>query len=192
MDHIASRCRLLLISGSLRSGSTNTAVLETAQTLVPPGVTATLYRGLRELPHFDPDDEKASLPAAVATLRTMLSGADAVLFSTPEYAGSLPGSFKNLLDWTVGDGLYAKPVGWINASAHGAADGAHHTLRVVLGYVSADIVEDACVKIPIRRDVIGPNGIITDPSITSAISAVLGALVQHVESRSTRVTGPSS
>ena len=111
----------------------------------------------------------------------MLSAADAVLFCTPEYAGSLPGSFKNLLDWTVGDGLYAKPVGWINASAQGAADGAHHTLRVVLGYVSADIVEDACVKIPVRRDAVSPDGIITDPAITRAISATLRALVNHVE-----------
>jgi chromate reductase, NAD(P)H dehydrogenase (quinone) len=185
MDDSSPRCRLLLICGSLRSGSTNTALLKTAQTLVPPGVSATLYRGLDDLPHFNPDDEQSRLPAAVATLRAMLAAADAVLFSTPEYAGSLPGSFKNLLDWTVGDGLYAKPVGWINGSAHGAADGAHHTLRVVLGYVSADIVEDACVKIPIRRDIVGPNGTITDPSITSAINAVLSALVHRVNSRST-------
>jgi chromate reductase len=179
-DATAPRCRLLLISGSLRSGSSNAAVLKTAQTLLPAGVTATLYRGLGDLPHFNPDDEQASVPAAPAALRAMLAAADAVLFCTPEYAGSLPGSFKNLLDWTVGDGLYAKPVGWINASAQGAADGAHHTLRVVLGYVSADIVEDACVKIPVRRDAVGPDGIITDPTITSAIRTVLEALVSHV------------
>ena len=73
------------------------------------------------------------------------------MFSTPEYAGSLPGSFKNMLDWLVGEGLYDKPVGWINASAHHGAQGAHQTLRTVLGYMNADIVDGACVEVPVRQ-----------------------------------------
>ncbi len=164
-------------------------MLRTARTLVPAGTTANVYGELAELPHFKPDDEVRSVPPAVATLRTALAEADAVLFSTPEYAGSLPGSFKNLLDWTVGEGLYQKPVGWINASAHGAADGAHHTLRVVLDYVNADVVEDACVKIPVRRDAVGPDGLIIDPEVTHAIAAVLAALVNHVASKSAAQSG---
>jgi chromate reductase len=173
--------RILLISGSLRAGSTNTAVLKTVRALAPAGVSATLYRGLGDLPAFSPDDERGPLPREAATLRAMLAAADAVLFSTPEYAGSLPGSFKNLLDWTVGEGLYDKPVGFINPSAHAAADGAHATLRVVLGYVTADIVEAACVKIPVYRTAVGPDDLIVEPAITSALSAALIALVSHVE-----------
>ncbi len=84
----------------------------------------------------------------------------------------------------VASRLYEKPVGWINASAQAAADGAHHTLRVVLDYVNADVVEDACVKIPVRRDAVGPDGLIIDPEVTRAIAAVLAALVNHVESKS--------
>jgi hypothetical protein len=50
----------------------------------------------------------------VARLREEITAADAVLFCTPEYAGTLPGSFKNLLDWTVGGGqLDNKPTAWI-------------------------------------------------------------------------------
>jgi NAD(P)H-dependent FMN reductase len=149
----------------------------------------TVYAELAELPHFNPDDEVTSVPAAVATLRAALAKADAVLFSTPEYAGSLPGSFKNLLDWTVGEGLYEKPVGWINASAQAAADGAHHTLRVVLDYINADVVEDACVKIPVRRDAVASDGLIIDPQVTRAIAAVLAALVNHVASKSAAQRG---
>jgi chromate reductase len=179
----SSSCRILLIGGSLRTGSTNAAVLDTAALLAPAGATAHVYRGLAELPHFNPDDDREPLPLSAAELRALLSEADAVLFSTPEYAGSLPGSFKNFLDWTVGGGMYEKPVGFINASAQGAAKGAHDTLRVVLGYVSADLVEAACVQLPVRRDAVGADGLIVDAALRSVIAATLASLVKHVASR---------
>jgi chromate reductase len=172
-----------LICGSLRNGSTNAAVLKTAQGLAPASASTHVYAGLAELPHFSPDDDHELLPPAAAQLRACLGEADAVLFCTPEYAGSLPGSFKNLLDWTVGGGLYAKPVGYINVSALGAAKGAHDTLRSVLGYVSADLVEHACVQLPIRRDAVGVDGVIRDGELTRAIAAALAALVKHVAGR---------
>ena len=87
------------------------------------------------LPHFNPDDDVEPLDPAVAELRAAIDAADAVLFSTPEYAGALPGSFKNLLDWTIGGGeIYEKPVGWINASALGGATDAYESLGIVLRY----------------------------------------------------------
>jgi chromate reductase len=183
-------CLILLIGGSLRAGSTNAAVLETAEGLAPPGARAEIYRELAELPHFNPDDDREPLPPSAARLRARLTAADAVLFSTPEYAGSLPGSFKNLLDWTVGGGLYEKPVGFINASPYRAAQGAHDTLRVVLGYISADLVEDACVQLPVRRDAIGPTGTIDDADARAAIAAVLTVLVARVASRRTAEPPP--
>ena len=71
------------------------------------------------------------------------------------YAGALPGSLKNLLEWTVGDGgTYRKPVAWINVSGPAAPTGgtdAHDSLRKVLGYVHADIVEPACTRVRNRR-----------------------------------------
>jgi chromate reductase len=176
-------CRILLISGSLRAGSTHTAVLETALRVAPPHITATVYAGLAGLPHFNPDEEAQRLPSAAAQLRSLLRESDAVLFSTPEYAGSLPGSFKNLLDWTVGEGLYRKPVGFINTSPHGAAQGAIATLRTVLGYVSADVVEAACQQLPVRRDAVGPDGIIVDPELQRQIAALLTLLAQHCATR---------
>ena len=101
---LSSRVHLLFVSGSTRAGSTNTAVLRTAQTVLPAGVTSVLYAGLAELPAFNPDDDYAPLPPTVADLRQHIAAANAVVFCTPEYAGALPGSFKNLLDWTVGGG----------------------------------------------------------------------------------------
>ena len=113
-------CEILLVSGSLRAASTSAAVLRTARAVAPPGVDAVIYDGLERLPHFNPDLDADPLPAEVAHLRAAIHDAAAIVFSTPEYAGALPGSFKNLLDWTIGDdqpgSIYTKPVGWLNAS----------------------------------------------------------------------------
>jgi NAD(P)H-dependent FMN reductase len=178
--------QILLISGSTRSGSTNTAVLRTASAVAPAGVmTTTLFEGLADLPHFNPDDDKEPLHPAVAALRAEIGRCDAVLFSTPEYAGALPGSFKNLLDWAVGGGeIYRKPVAWINASSMptGAAD-AHASLNKVLGYLAVDLVAAACVRIPVARGCIGEDGLIADEEIRAGLKSVVTRLAQHARSR---------
>ncbi|HZC29069.1 MAG TPA: NAD(P)H-dependent oxidoreductase, partial [Gaiellaceae bacterium] len=86
--------RLLLISGSLRDGSTNTATLHTLREVAPPGVEARLFEGTAALPHFSPDDDREGEPVhpAVAGLRAAVADADAVVLCTPEYAGALPGA----------------------------------------------------------------------------------------------------
>ena len=83
--------RMLLVSGSLRAKSTNTAVLRTARATAPAGIVATLYEGLAHLPHFNSDDDVSPLPPSVAELRAEIRKADALIFSTPEYAGSPAG-----------------------------------------------------------------------------------------------------
>lgn len=181
---VTSRCEVLLISGSLRSGSTNTAALRTAAAVAPDGVRPVLYDGLRDLPHFDPDLDRDPLPQPVAELRAAVHGADALLLCTPEYAGALPGSFKNLLEWTIGDdqprSIYEKPVAWINVGTGptGAAD-AHDSLDKVLGYAHASVVDSACRSVPVARGAVGVDGLIGEESIRLTI---LGSLTTLVES----------
>ncbi len=109
-----------------------------------------------------------------------------MVFSTPEYAGGLPGSFKNLLDWTVGDeqvgSVYQKPVAWINASPRGAPN-AHESLRKVLGYVHTVIVEAACVHTPVTEALITEDGLLSDLSVRGKISTSLAELVARVRGR---------
>jgi NAD(P)H-dependent FMN reductase len=170
--------RILLVSGSTRSASTNSALVRTAAAFPPDGVTATGYLGLAKLPHFNPDDDTDPLPAAVAELRAAIANADAVLFCTPEYAGTLPGSAKNLLDWTVGGTeLTGKPVAWVNAAADPRrGGGAHATLATVLGYVQARVVAEACVDVPVARDAVGADGLIVDADTRARIRDALSAL----------------
>jgi NAD(P)H-dependent FMN reductase len=170
---------ILAISGSLRAQSTNTALLRTAQALAEAPIVVELYDGMSALPHFNPDDDHEPLPPDVVALRSAIHAADALLLSTPEYAGALPGSFKNLLDWTIGDdqpgSIYEKPVAWINGSSHGASN-AQASLRLVLGFAHARIVEEACADVPITTNEIGANGLVAARAVREQLAAVLARL----------------
>jgi NAD(P)H-dependent FMN reductase len=158
--------QVLLLCGSVRKGSSNEAMLRLVQEVAGDEGSAVFYEGLGELPHFNPDLDTDPLPEAVTELRSAIADADAVLVCSPEYAGTLPGSFKNLLDWTVGGTeICDKPTGWINAANAGRGEGAVATLRLVLEYTGAAIVEDACVRIAIG-----------DADVRERISAVLTVL----------------
>jgi chromate reductase len=93
-------------------------------------------------------------------------------------AGALPGSFKNLLDWTVGGvEISGKPSGWVNVSTMpGGASGAHAELATVLRYTDARLIEAACVHLPVGRSEIGRDGLVTTEATRTAITAVLAAL----------------
>lgn len=101
----------------------------------------------------------------------------------------LPHFNRNLLEWTVGDaGTHRKPMAWINASGPAAPTGgadAHDALRKVLEYVDADVVDVACVRIPVTRDAVGLDGLIADPEVCKQIALALTALVDHVVRRGT-------
>jgi chromate reductase len=163
--------------------------------VAPEGVSTTLYAGLDRLPHFNPDDdaEGVTVPPAVAEMRAEVGRADAILFCTPEYAGALPGSFKNLLEWNVGaDKIYRLPVAWVNVAGPGRGETAHDSLRKVLGYVGAELVEDACVRIPVSHDALGPDGLIADDGIRGEVVAVLETLAAHAERAREDADGASS
>jgi NAD(P)H-dependent FMN reductase len=182
--------RFVLISGSGRDGSTNTAALRTAAQLAPNGIDAVLYEGLGQLPLFNPDDDVEGAPVdpQVAAMRAQLDDADAILICTPEYAGALPAALKNLLEWTIGvGGTYGKPTAWINVSGAAAPTGAadaHESLEKVLRYAGTDIVHDACARIPLSRSMVNASGLIEDEDARERIAAAVARLAEHVAARS--------
>jgi chromate reductase, NAD(P)H dehydrogenase (quinone) len=137
--------QILGVPGSLRTGSVNRELLRVAAESLPDGVELAVWEGLRDIPPYDEDIEgDASLP--VAGFRSAVLKADAVLISTPEYNGSIPGTLKNALDWgsrpTATNAFRGKPVAVIGASP-GAFGGvwAHAETRKVLGIMGARVID---------------------------------------------------
>jgi len=179
--------KVLAISGSLRRDSYNTKLLRAAEELLPPNVDFVLYQGVKEVPPYDEEDDVQPAPMAVAALRSAVREADAVLFSTPEYNSSIPGSMKNAIDWVSRpfstNPLRNKPVAVIGAStgAFGAV-WAQAELRKVLAAVGARVVdgEVAVGHAPTRFD---ENGRLEDESLQEQLQETLDALLAEVGSR---------
>ena len=91
--------RILGVSGSLRESSFNTSLLRAAAEAAPDGVELELWEGLAELPLYDEELDGDDAPESVRRLREAWGEADAILFATPEYNGSVPGGLKNAIDW---------------------------------------------------------------------------------------------
>ena len=172
---------LLTISGSLRAGSSNTALLAAVAQVAPPRLTVAAYSALASLPAFNPDREEATarLPSAVTRWKAALAAADAVLFSTPEYPHGIPGALKNALDWVVGGSeLVGKPVGVINPSA--ASRFAFPQLVEVLTVMSANIVPGATLVLDLPRRGVDAVQLAADPVVAATLREVLAALLAAV------------
>ena len=166
--------KILGISGSLRAASINAALLRAAVRLAPSGVNVTLFGGTGELPLFNPDLE-SQMPAQVAALHAAVAASDALLIASPEYAHGVTGTIKNTLDWLVSfEPFVNKPVAVLNASPR-----AHHAdaaLRETLRTMSAVLVEEASLSIPLLGANLTEEGMVEHLSISRAIRSSLLAL----------------
>ena len=172
--------RILAVSGSLRANSSNTNLLRAAAMLAPKGVEISLYLGLADLPHFNPDLDDEMVSQAVKEWRSQLKSADGLVFCVPEYAHGVPGVLKNALDWIVGSGeLVDKPVTLFNASPRGTY--AQASLVETLTVMSAKIMSDASVTLQLLGKPASAEDISADTgmsaSLLSAISCSLPPLM---------------
>jgi chromate reductase len=145
--------RILGVSGSLRESSFNTSLLRAAAEAAPDGVELELWEGLAELPLYDEELDTEDAPEPVRRLRDAWGEADAILFSTPEYNGSVPGGLKNAIDWASRPRLDAvlrnKTVAVAGASTgQFGALWAQQDLKRILGAAGARVVG---TEIPVGR-----------------------------------------
>lgn len=170
--------KILGISGSLKSTSANTSILEAASKLAKENININIYTGLESLPHFNPDIDGDTPPTAVKELREALKSADGLIISSPEYALGIPGSLKNLLDWTVSSGeLVNKPTAVITASpSYTGGENAFSSLLLTLSAVSANIPTEGRLIIPAVNKKIDAEGNLTDPETAENLRNLLEAL----------------
>jgi chromate reductase len=118
--------KIIAISGSLRNGSYNTALLRSVIAHAPAGMEIELAT-LHGIPLYNGDDETATgKPASVTALDARIRAADGIIIGTPEYNFSIPGVLKNATDWlSRGD----NPFKWKRVGVMGASGGPVGTAR---------------------------------------------------------------
>lgn len=172
---------ILAISGSLRAGSSNHAILRFLGGLAPEHIKFTIYDGLGQLPHFDPGIDNDESPETVTAFRKIVAEADGIIICTPEYAYGVPGTLKNALDWTVSSGSFVdKPLLLITASTGG--NSAHAAMLLILGALSANILKDASLLISFIRSKMDTDGKITDEATAENLKKAFEVLLNVISS----------
>jgi len=165
---------VVALVGSLRAASINAALCRAARRLAPAGLDIAVYGDLGSLPLFNPDLEVAP-PRAVREFRAVIRGADALLLASPEYAHGISGVMKNALDWLVSyEGFVAKPVAVINSSPR--AHHAYESLLEVLRTMSATLVQEACISVPLLGGCTTEDQMVGTREIALQVRAALIAL----------------
>jgi NAD(P)H-dependent FMN reductase len=150
--------------------------LRTVAAVAPPDVAIRWFERLADVPAFHPDDDGTSHPA-VAELRDEVTRADAVLLCSPEYTGTPPGSFENLLAWTVGTGeFHGMPTAVLNVAPNGRGEGAASALQAVLDFHGAAVDSKECVQMPVSVADIGSDGLVHADAFRDAATGVLTVL----------------
>ena len=174
--------KVLAISGSLKSDSSNTAVLRAMSKLaVEMKMEVIFFEGLDALPHLSPERD-GDHHAAVNHLRAEVKKADGVVICTPEYAFGVPGVLKNALDWLVSSGeMNEKPVAAISASPlPTGGNKAHASLMNTLTALGTSVAEGAKLMIPAIKKKIDANGAILDAEFEKDLRNVLLAFQETI------------
>ena len=165
------RIKILALSGSLRQASYNTAALKALRELASDDVDIVVYKGLGNLPLFNPDLE-GQVILAFDELRSVLAKSHGLIIASPEYAHGISGVLKNTLDWLVsGEEFVYMPVALINTSPR--ATHAQEALREVIKTMSGSIIEKSCVSIPLLSSNLDANGIVNDQVISALLKSSL-------------------
>lgn len=168
--------RILVIAGSLRTKSTNSALVRAVGAVADPDTTVDVFDTLGTVDPFSPEVGDDEAPAAVADLRARVGAADGVVVSTPEYAHGAPGVVKNALDWLVGSGeLTGKPVVVVSSSPDPAGGiRALASLAITLTVMGVRLVDT--VVVPFLRTKLDEGGELADPSTRRKLASALDSI----------------
>ncbi|HMH22283.1 MAG TPA: NAD(P)H-dependent oxidoreductase [Puia sp.] len=166
--------KILAVSGSTRKASSNHSLIMAIAGLATEIFDVTLYEGIADLPHFNPDALDDAGPK-VANFKKLLKESDGVLICTPEYAHGVPGSLKNAIDWTVGTSdFFHKPTALITASSDGRYG--HKALLEILRVIEAGCVDRLQLLVPFIKTKIGKGDVIIHEDTLLAVRRLIGDL----------------
>ena len=175
------RIKILGISGSLRKGSYNSALLRAAKELTPADAEIEIL-DIGDLPLFNQDYE-TKLPALVVAFKEKVALADAILFVSPEYNYSYSGVIKNAIDWGTrpwGQNSFAgKPAAVVGASGGmlGTARMQYH-LRQVLQGAGMNTLLQPEIFVANAQTKFDENGNLTDEETKKAVVSLLTAFIE--------------
>lgn len=172
---------ILGLCGSLRADSLNLALLRLAGESLPEGTTLELA-GWSDIPPFNADLLANGLPSSVAQLRDRVRRADAILIATPEYNFSIPGMFKNLLDWLSRgeDQPFSRKAVAILTASPGPIGGARvqYDLRRILLFMNSMVLPKPEVFVTLAGSKFNPAGACTDDTTRQFVVSQMNALIE--------------
>ncbi len=178
-----SMTKVLGISGSLRRGSYNSALLRAATSLMPEA-TRLEVATIRGIPLYDGDIEAQGIPATVSQLKEAVVAADGVLLVTPEYNNSIPGVFKNAIDWLSRPNVDARRVfGGRRFALIGASPGAFGTTLSqsawlpVLRTLGVQLWTGGRLMVPRANTVFDESGALKDAAVEEQLKQFLAGFV---------------
>ncbi|MFZ3471321.1 NADPH-dependent FMN reductase [Streptomyces sp. 4.24] len=179
--------KIVLVSGSTRRDSVNTAVLATVRHILEglPGAHEAVSLSVAELPFYESSLEQADGSAAVRGAKELVAGADALFISTPSYNGEMPGALKNALDWLSRPGGQSPLSGKVTAvtsaspGARGGLD-AQPGLVGVLRRCGAQLVEHEPVAVGGTGALAAEDGRFTDPELVARLESLTLAVLAEV------------
>ncbi|MDA4124742.1 MAG: NAD(P)H-dependent oxidoreductase [Thaumarchaeota archaeon] len=172
---------ILGISGSARRGSFNTAILQAAKELVPPGVALEIF-DVSGFPIYNQDLE-AEMPAEVRLFKEKIKQSDAVLFSTPEFNYSISALLKNAIEWgnrpSDDNSWEGKPAAIISASdgPRGGARAQLH-LRQIMVDLNMHPINSPQLYVARAQDKLDKDLKLIDEKTRETLRKLLEALVE--------------
>lgn len=181
---------LMGLSGSLRKGSYNTALLRAAAGMMPTGSTLAVET-IAGVPLYDGDAEAAAgIPARVTALKEALAAADGLLLVTPEYNNSIPGPFKNAIDWMTRPAADIKKVfGGKKVALIGASPGGFGTILSqnawlpVLRTLGTQPWFGRRLMVSRAQAVFDASGALVDKAVADQLRQFLNGFVSFVEQK---------